>query len=279
MAFKSVFTVLTDKTLLDPVLDHAIAVARAHDAHLDVLCLGVDRSQAGYYYAGANAMILQETIERAKADGEGLEALARARLDAEDLRWGVETGMAQLADIGRHVATRARFSDLVILPQPYGQGHGAELEPVLESALFDGRTPILVVPTVAEPCPAPQKIMIGWNESPEALAAVRAALPLIAHAETVHVVVVDPPAHGPSRSDPGGMLSQYIARHGAKVEIDVLSKTLPRIADVLVRHAGDVEADMIVMGGYGHSRFREAILGGATRYMLEEAKLPVFMAH
>jgi len=95
----------------------------------------------------------------------------------------------------------------------------------------------------------------------------------------VHVVVIDPPTPGPNRSDPGGVLSQFLARHGVRGDIDVLSKTLPRVSDVLNRHARDMNADMIVMGAYGHSRFREAILGGATRYMLEQAEIPVFMAH
>ncbi|VAW02683.1 Universal stress protein family protein, partial [hydrothermal vent metagenome] len=66
---------------------------------------------------------------------------------------------------------------------------------------------------------------------------------------------------------------------GVTAEIDVLSKTLPRVADVLLRQARDIDADMIVMGAYGHSRFREAIFGGATRYMLEKATVPMLMAH
>jgi nucleotide-binding universal stress UspA family protein len=279
MTYNSLFTVLTDTDLVEETLEHAIAAARAYDAHLDVLCLGVDRSQTGYYYAGASAIVLQETIARAQKEAEDVEALARKRLEGSDIRWAAESGVSQLADLGRHVAARARFSDLVILPQPYGEGRGAELEPVTESALFEGRTPVLVAPAGAAPVPNPRRILLAWNESSEALGATRAALPLLRGAEHVHVVVIDPPAHGPNRSDPGGLLSQYIARHGAKAEIDVLSKTLPRISDVLIRHAGDMDADMIVMGAYGHSRFREAIFGGATRYMLEQAPVPVFMAH
>ena len=167
----------------------------------------------------------------------------------------------------------------MILPQPYGEGRGAELEPVTEAALFDAQTPVLLAPAGAAPVPAPKRILLAWNESAEALAAARAALPLLKAAESVHVVVIDPPTHGPSRSDPGGLLSQYLARHGVRTEIDVLAKTMPRVSDVLLRHAGDMDADMIVMGAYGHSRFREAIFGGATRYMLEETTLPVFMSH
>ena len=279
MTYNCLFTVLTDETLIDATLAHAVAAAKAHDAHLDVLCLGVDRSQTGYYYAGASAIVLQETITKANDEAQAIEKKVKSELSNSDIRWGSETGVAQLADLGRHVAARARFSDMVILPKPYGEGRGAELEPVTEAALFEGHTPALILPEGDAPNPIPARLMIGWNESAEALSAVRAALPLLIRADTVHVAVIDPPAHGPNRSDPGGLLSQYLARHDVKVEIDVLSKTLPRVSDVLIRHAGDMDADMIVMGAYGHSRFREAIFGGATRYMLEQAKVPVLMAH
>lgn len=279
MAYKTLFSVLTDPAFAENVLSHGIAIADVADAHYEVLCLGVDRSQTGYYYAGANAMVLQETINRAEEEAEAIESKCKSLLAGSNIRWSTDSGVAQLADLGRHVAARARFSDLVILPKPYGKVHGAELEPVIEAALFEGQASVLVVPDSGPPRPKPKCVMIGWNESGEALNAVRAALPVLKSAETVHVVVIDPPVHGPYRSDPGGMLSQFLSRHGVRAEVDVLSKTLPRVSDVLKRHAADINADLIVMGAYGHSRFREAILGGATRYMLEQADLPVFMAH
>jgi nucleotide-binding universal stress UspA family protein len=279
MSYNCLFSVLTDTALVDETLDHAIAMAGAHNAHLDVLCLGVDRSQTGYYYAGASAVVLQETITRAQEEAEEIDAKVRQRLGREDMLWASEKGVCQLADLGRHVASRARFSDLAILPQPYGEGRGAELEPAAESVLFDGRTPALIVPPTAAPAVSPRRVVVAWNESAEALAAVRAALPALTTADQVHLSIIDPPTHGPTRSDPGGMLSQYLARHGVKVEIDVLSKTLPKVSDILIRHATDIDADLMVMGAYGHSRFREAIFGGATRSMLEDATLPVLMAH
>lgn len=279
MAYKTLFSVITDTALAGPVLDQAIAMATAWDAHLDVLCMGLDRTQTGFYYAGANALILQETITRAQDEARAVEAHVRKILEASDVRWGLDSGVAQLADMGRHVAQRARFSDLVILPKPYGEKRGVELEPILESAMFDGAAPVLMVPEAGQIVTAPQRILLAWNESDEALEAARTALPLLIQADSVRIVVIDPPVHSPTRSDPGGLLSQYLSRHGVNCEIDVLSKTLPRVSDVLMRHAADVEADMIVMGAYGHSRFREAILGGATRNMLEHAKIPVFLAN
>ena len=279
MAFKSILSVLTDVKFVQSTLAQGIELARGQEAHLDALCLGVDRSQTGYYYAGANALILQETLNRAQKESKELEEQAVEHLRAAGIRWGTESGVAQIADLGRHVAARARFADLVILPKPYGKDHGAELEPTIEAAMFEGQAPVLVIPDDTPAMTTPKRISIGWNESAEALVAVRAALPFLKKADAVRVVVIDPPTHGPHRSDPGGLLSQFLSRHGVRVEIDVLSKTLPRVSDVLMRHAKDTECDMVVMGAYGHSRFREAILGGATRNMLEQADIPVFMAH
>lgn len=279
MAYKSLLTILTDTRIASAPLAHIVALATAQDAHADALCLGVDRTQTGYYYAGANAMVLQETLTRAYAEADEILNVAKDVLGKSDIRWSADSGVAQIADLGRHVAHHARFSDLVVLPRPYGPNRGAEIEPVIEAAMFDGHAPVLVVPDEHEPQGNPKSMLVAWNESVEAMTAIRRALPFLKAAELVRIAVIDPPAHGPERSDPGGMLSQMLARHGVNCEIDVLSKSLNRVSDVLNRHALDTSADMIVMGAYGHSRFREAILGGATRNMLEQAAVPVFMAH
>ncbi|PSL22251.1 universal stress protein [Shimia abyssi] len=279
MAYKSLLTVLTDCNLAEAPLEQGALLARELDAHLDVFCLGVDRSQIGYYYAGANAMVLQETLTHAQDEAVAIEEQAKRTLTGSGVRWSTDTGVAQIADLSRHVAARARFADLVIHPKPYGDNRGAELEPTLEAALFEGQAPVLMMPDGAASITHPRTVSVGWNESAEALVAVRAALPFLQTADLVRVVVIDPPTHGPNRSDPGGQLSQMLSRQGVRVEVDVLSKTMPRISDVLMRHARDTHVDMIVMGAYGHSRFREAILGGATRNMLEQSEVPVFLAH
>ncbi|MFC3613188.1 universal stress protein [Lutimaribacter marinistellae] len=279
MSYKSLLTVITDPKASEPALAQMAALADLLDAHAEALCLGVDRSQTGYYYAGANAMILQETLSRANAEADEVLAYAKDYLGKTGVRWSAESGVAQIADLGRHVAHRARFSDLVVLPQPYGKDRGAEAEPIVEAAMFEGHAPVLVVPDKGEPIRKPKTIVVGWNESVEAMRAIRLALPVLKSADSVRIVVIDPPQHGPDRSDPGGLLSQMLSRHGVRCEIDVLSKTMSRVSDILNRHVADTSAEMLVMGAYGHSRFREAILGGATRNMLEQATVPVLMAH
>lgn len=279
MAYKTILTIITDADLAKSALESAIALSGREDAHLDVLCLGVDRTQTGYYYAGTNAMIQQETLERAQKEAAEIETAAKQRLSAEGIKWSCEAAVAQIAGLSHLVAQRARFSDLVVMPKPYGESRAIEDEAAVEAAMFDGKAPVLVMPEGADSADIGKRVVIAWNQSAEALAAIRTALPVLQAAESVNIAIIDPPQHGPDRSDPGGALSQYLSRHGVKTEISVLAKTMPRISDILCRHVQDISADMVVMGAYGHSRFREAILGGATRNMLENTEVPVLMAH
>ncbi|MCV6585893.1 MAG: universal stress protein [Marinibacterium sp.] len=279
MKYKSLLSVLTDPDTSATALRTTAALAQAWDSHAEFLCLGVDRSQVGYHYVGANAMIMQEALNQAQDEARGLLSMAKQHMSTAQIRWSAEDEISPFADLGRPVALRARFSDLVVLPKPYGKEIGAELVPVVESALFEGHAPVLVVPDDCEAPAAPKRVIVAWNESVEALAAIRAAIPLMKQAERVRITVIDPPQHGPERSDPGGRLSQMLSRHDISCEIDVLAKSLPRVSDVINRHVVDTQADLVVMGAYGHSRFREAILGGATRNMLEQAQVPVLLAH
>lgn len=280
--YKTLLTVVTDAAKAEATVTAAAKLALAHDAHLDILALGVDRTQVGYSYVGTGAVVLQAALDRAEQDARDIENACKAALAEQDstLRWAMEAAIAQLGGLTELVAQRARFSDLVVLPRPYGNGQGAEAEAVIEAAMFEGHTPVVVVPDSGLGAAAsPKRIVLAWNQSAEAMTAIRRALPLLKQADAVVITVIDPPSFGPERSDPGGMLCQMLVRHGVHAEVSVLAKTLPRISDILARQARDVDADLLVMGAYGHSRFREAILGGATRNMLELAEVPVFLAH
>ncbi|WP_295531708.1 universal stress protein [uncultured Thioclava sp.] len=279
MSYKTILTIVTNPKVDASQLDTAIAVARRRDAHLDVLCMGIDRTQTGYYYAGATAFVQQETIDRAQDEARLANEAVRARLRSEDIRWGADTVVSQIGAMATVVGQRARFADLVVMGRPYGDGRGTDLEAAIEAALFEGQVPVAIVPDSYKGDIPAKRVVIAWNQSHEAMRAVRAALPVLKSADLVDITVIDPPTHGPERSDPGGQLSQMLARHGVNTEVSVLSKTMPRVSDVLNRHIRDSNADALVMGAYGHSRFREAILGGATRHMLEMADVPVIMAH
>ncbi|MFV0384269.1 universal stress protein [Paracoccus sp. (in: a-proteobacteria)] len=278
MAYKTILTVLSDIRQMTQ-LDAAAQLAVRDDGHLEILCIGVDHSQAGYYFPGGSAYAYQETIDNAMESAETLEKQVRDHLaGATDLKWSAESAVAQLGGLANLVGMRARFSDLTVLARPYGADAPGDAEAVTEAALFEGGCPVLVIPENGLPVEVPNKILVAWNQSTEALAAIRRALPSLKKAKSVEITVIDPRRSGPERSDPGGALTQMLTRHGVHAEIAVLARTEPSISDELIRRALEIDADLIVMGAYGHSRFREAILGGATRNMLEKAKVPVFMA-
>ncbi len=279
MAYKSILTILTETDDTAPVLDAAVEVAESAGAHLDVLCIGIDRTQTGYYFAGATALMHEETLAQAQAEATRIEKAARERLERSGLSWGVEALVAQSASVTTIVARRARYADLVVLPKPYGEGLPADAPVIVESAMFQGHAPVIVLSGNTAPTMKPEKVVIAWNDSPEAMEAVRRALPLLIAAKQVSVCMVAPERHGSDTSDPGDELARMLTRHGAHVEVNLVPQTLPRVSEVIARHVEDIDADLLVMGAYGHSRFREAILGGATRNMLEHAKVAVFMAH
>ena len=279
MAYKTLLTFVTHESTMATTLDAAATVARREDAHLEVCCLGVDHTQVGYFYAGAPAMVYQETLDQAREAADALGAAARAHLEKTDIRWSLDNTVVQMGGLPSLVAVRARFADLVVQAKPYGEARGLEDEAVVESAMFEGKAPVLIVPDSGLAEPFGKRVVAAWNQSNEAMTAIRRALPLLREADDVNIAVIDPPQHGPEQSDPGALLSTMLSRHDVHTEVTVLAKTMPRTSDVLQRHVRDRDADMLVMGAYSHSRFREAILGGTTRHTLEMTEVPVFMAH
>lgn len=279
MSYKTIATVFRSEHIDTDHLQAAIEITDTMNGHLDVLALGTDRIQPGAYYAGAAAIAVRSAMEDAIEESEAAERAAEKILERSGIRFEVTRALAQIGGISQIVGRRLGLSDLVVLPKPYGEDRNAEDVAILEAALFATRVPVLVLPQGMKSFKSPARIVVAWNQSDEAMQAIRFAMPFLKAADAVDIAIIDPPPHDPDRSDPGGLLAGMLSRHGVRAEITILARTLPRISDVLCRHAHDRSADMVVMGAYGHSRFLEEILGGATRNMLSESDVPVFMAH
>jgi len=172
------------------------------------------------------------------------------------------------AGIGPFLSSHMRFFDLMVLPLPYEDGRSQIDVSVFEGCIFDfaGNPP-------------QDHILMAWDNSPEALAAARAARPIASAVDLTEICIINPTPVGDDRSDPGGDLARYLARYDANVKVTVSAKLKFDVATQLVQIANEKGADLVVMGAYGHSRLREAILGGATRTMLRQAKVPVLLAH
>jgi len=279
MSYKTLVTVVRHPDHDSAHLEAAIALAKAEDAHLHVVALGIERVPPEAFYGGTASIAVQGTLTNAIEDADAAEKAVAERLNRSDATADVQRVVAQIGAISQVVARLASLSDLVILPQPYGENRHAEDVAILEAALFSTRTPVLVLPAGVQDAPAARKIVIAWNQSAEALAATRAALPMLKAADMVDILVIDPPKHSSGLADPGAQLAEMLARHDVVVDVSVVAQTMPAVSDVIDRHVSDQGADMVVMGAYGHSRLMEAILGGATRNMLEKSRVPVLMAH
>ena len=278
MQFKAIATILHRRDLTDSALDIAIDAARRWGAHLHVMCVGVNQAEPGFYFAGAQVISLQENLVHAHEDAMALEAAVRARLGVEDIAWDVQTVTVLFNGLDALLSDQMRFHDLVILPSPYRDGAERIDVGIFEACTFGADRPVLILPKHGANL-AISSVQIGWDDGREAMAASLAALPLLQDARQTEIVLIDPPRHAADRSDPGGRLAQYLARHGVKPEIFVAAKTPEGIAPQLLRRAHERDIDLIVMGAYGHSRLREAIAGGATRDMLHIADVPLLMAH
>lgn len=279
MAFKTISTVATDPRHERGLIRAALSLAEDLSAHLDIYCLAVDPTRYEPLPAGTSAILLEasgaETRERAK----DIADWAESQLPSGMYKVGVEPVVLPQMGLDSGLGRILRYSDLVICRRPYGKSGGPLLVQVLEAALFQRGVPVLVLPPQVDRLPAPRKIMIAWDDSDGALAAIRQAMPFLTAAEVVNVVMVDPPPTAPDRSDPGGGIAQKLARHGVHTEVTIMSRSQSRIADCLLRHAREQGLQMVVMGAYGHSRMREALLGGPTRHMLQDAEIPILMAH
>ncbi|WP_319483899.1 universal stress protein [uncultured Cohaesibacter sp.] len=172
----------------------------------------------------------------------------------------------------------ARMCDLIVI----GQDHPDRPEPLradlIEAALFDSGRPILLVPYVGVEAFSAKKILVAWDGSKTSAHAVYAAMSILEKADEVQVVIVDAEKlHLPG--DPGADLAVYLSRHGVNVTVLKIPSTEGGASDALVKHVEANGNDLVVMGGYGHSRVREFILGGVTRDMLDTMPVPCLMAH
>jgi nucleotide-binding universal stress UspA family protein len=178
------------------------------------------------------------------------------------------------------LSLEARYADLVVL----GQTDTSEVLPATISdfpeyvVMYSGR-PVLIVPYAGTFTTVGRKVLAAWDGSQEAIRAIDGALPFLRQAAEVKVVVFNAEKqvnmHG---EQPGADIALYLARHGVKVDV-MQEVTEQRSGDALLSLAADTFADLLVMGCYAHSRFRELLLGGASRTVLQSMTLPVLMAH
>lgn len=270
---KSILLHIHDDSAADSRLQAACDLARACDGH--VQCLQVtpmpDLVAADVYggagYAPSIAAELHEIDER-------FRATVQAHLIREDVAWD----WRQMdGDCVAGLLSAARLADVIVatLPEPGRTGTGDPLRIVADLAL-GGRTPVLAVPQAAKGMAVTGRALVAWDGSPEASAALRAAVPLLRLAQGVDILTVEESdkAEFPATAGP-----EYLARHGISAQLHSWPRAGRAVEEALQEAIAERGADWVVMGAFGHSRWRELMFGGVTRAMLRDARVPLLLAH
>ncbi len=261
----------------DPAGVYAISVAEAFKAHVLGAAVSYEPVIPGNVFGG----IPPEIIEGQRRESENKARAAVSRFEQTAKREGLsyETRIlnTSIADAAAQLGRIGRRFDLIVLGQPEADSWTPD-EVIDETVLFESGRPVIFVPFIQKGGMTLDHVLICWDGSRAAARAVADALPFLKKAKQVEVLIV---SEKPNKANeiPGADLGQHLARHGLKVEIKHITASDIGVAPTILSYAADSGTDMIVMGGYGHSRLREFVLGGVTRGMLESMTVPVLMSH
>ena len=281
MSYRTILTYLPSSARAPWLATAGATLARAHDAHLIGLAVAPQYDIPAAFGAEIPPQYLQTPRDVRNAERDETRALfekAANEMDVEAEWRYVDNAHSLVADV---IAEHALTADIIVMPQATGEEWGPWAELPERVILHTGR-PVMVVPEALTVVQAPQRIVVAWTDSPQAARATFDALPLLVRADRVEVLTVDSGRR--SRADEQALaidqVALALARHGVNaVATGDVREAVDSIGEIILEHAREAHADLLVMGCYSHSRFRESLLGGVSRTILAEATLPVVTAH
>ena len=268
----------TNDTTHEVAADYAVSVAEAFGAHLAAITFAYEPVLPATLVGGVLPVDFINA-QRALAEKAGNAAMTKLSETARRIGVAVETrleitGFADAANLFGHFARRF---DLSIVGQANPDVVGPQ-ELIIEAALFQSGRPVVVVPYIQRTGLTLNRVLLCWDGGRQAARAIADALPFLRRAKAIEVVIV---ATEPLKSDelPGANIARHLARHDLNVDLKRIVTGETDVASTILSYAADVSADFIVMGGYGHSRLREFILGGVTRGLLSSMTIPTLLSH
>jgi nucleotide-binding universal stress UspA family protein len=261
----------------DQDLKTAIDFCEAQSAHMTalVVCMGSVPAIATYEAISTSWLESQQReIDRLTEETTAV----RKTLERTELSFDVQEIYTEFAWADEDIAEHALYGDLVLIG-PQAAGNEELQRRVVDGALFQSPTPILINPRMQSVVAVPKSILLAWDSSEEAARATRQSMEFLKDCEAVHVTLVDPVATSfADGEEPGADIAAFLARHGVKVEVDCIASGGRRVDETLRQHAMDVSADMVVMGAYNHPRIQQRLFGGVTRSMLKDSQIPLFLS-
>jgi nucleotide-binding universal stress UspA family protein len=274
---KDVVVHLAAGTDRDPAAQFAISIAAAFQAHIAGIAFAYDPALTPTVLDGMSA----GWIDAQRAENLAAAEQAAARFEEAARRDGVSAEHRIIESSLGSAASRfgriARHYDLSVVGQT-SPDFAVPDDLLIESALFESGRPTVVVPYIQKNDLTLDNVIICWDHSRNAARAVADALPFLVRSKKAEIVIVT--RHDGKPDDlPGAGIAEHLARHDVNVELKRLIAPDLDVANAVLSYAADAGADFIVMGGYGHSRLREFVLGGATYGMLQSMTVPVLMSH
>jgi nucleotide-binding universal stress UspA family protein len=275
---KNILVHIPSERSIRSIADSAISLAMRHAAHLDAVSIGFETANLGLSIDAAAAVA---TIYEVEHDG----ALARANaalavFETEARNAGITYDLMPLtggpADIAASVGTLARLYDLTVVLQPESDVNTFD-NIVPQEMLFQSGGPVVFIPYTHNGPFEPKHIGIAWDGSRLAGRALRDAAPFLARAQTVTIIAVNEKEISADVS--AAILKAHLTRHALSADIVRMDADRADIQPTILSIAADTGMDLIVMGGYGHSRLGERILGGVTRGMMKSMTVPTLMSH
>ena len=257
-------------------IEVAIRLALQHEAHLVGLQALTPFEPPGYVMAEMGPAVIDAQKQVAAGEMARAEAAFSKQASVAGLR-NVEWRTA-IDDPVDAMTLHARYADLIVIGQADAAYNSYMPADFPERLVLAAGRPVLIVPAVGSFSSIGSRILVAWNPSREATRAVTDAIPLLRLAGNVHVMAVNPKL-GEHGAVAGADIGLYLARHGVRVEVKSDRGAEIDVGNELLSRAADLDADLIVMGGYGHSRLKEWVLGGATRTILKSMTVPVLMSH
>ena len=268
---KSILLHVNDDDGMESRMVAALAVAHQQGGHLSCIqvtpvsdYVAIDPFGGVYELK----MLFEKLAERAAEARTRVEA----RLTTENIEWDwsiYDDGVAA------SIVSRSRLTDLVVLSLAnHASSKAIQPMSLVADVSIHSRTPVLAVPIAAPTFDPAGVAMIAWNGSPEAAHAVRAALPLLKMASAVQVISFDE-----NRKFPMADVGRYLEAHGVTTGCNEHRLDGKTVGEALCHVSATLAAAYIVMGAYGHTRFREAVLGGVSRHMLTHSSVPLLLAH
>jgi nucleotide-binding universal stress UspA family protein len=279
--FKNILVHIPTERSVRPVVDAAISLAASRGSHLDAVAIGYESmSAAGMLVEGGGAAVAavmgvehDRALERANAAVSVFEIEARLA----EIAYGTRTLAALPAEAEEIMGELARLYDLTVLLQPE-PGHSSYDNTIPQGVLFNSGGPVLMVPYIHKGPLDARHVGIAWDGSRLAARALRDALPFLTAAQAVTVIAVNEDRRDGGEAGSDQVVS-HLARRGIKARAERLTADHDNVHGTILSIAADTDLGLLAMGGYGHSRLKERILGGVTRGIFESMTVPVLMSH